>query len=363
MATSFVTVVVVAMLACSFIAVSVSVSGSSCIFIFGDSLVDTGNNNYITTLARADIWYNGIDFANGFPTGRFCNGRTAPDYLSQIMKLSPPVPYLDPEANGTNLLGGVNFASGGSGILPSTGYKYIGRTPFDRQIEYFADIKAKLASMMDSSAQHFISEALFYINIGSYDYVSNYFLPDSKVSQLYSVGKYQQLLLSRFADQLKKLYEMGARKIFISNLGPLGCTPLMISLDNLDNGSCVGFANGIISDFNTGLENMIKNKLQNQFLDARFVLSDNYAVLREVINNPAAYGFKYANESCCGLGHLRAEFPCSPISGLCFHRADYVFWDAFHPTDALNSILATTQYAGSPEFVRPVNLKQLMNLS
>jgi len=83
---------------------------------------------------------------------------------------------------------------------------------------------------------------------------------------------------------------MGVRKIFISNLGPLGCTPLMISLENLDNGSCVGLANGIISDFNTGLENMIKNKLQNQFLDARFVLSDNYAVLREVINNPAAYG-------------------------------------------------------------------------
>ena len=77
MATSFVTVVVVVMLACSFI----FVSDSSCIFIFGDSLVDTGNNNYITTLARADIWYNGIDFANGFPTGRFCNGRTAPDYL------------------------------------------------------------------------------------------------------------------------------------------------------------------------------------------------------------------------------------------------------------------------------------------
>lgn len=356
---SFVTVVV--MMQASFIAVS-----ASCIFIFGDSLVDTGNNNYITTLARADIWYNGIDYDNGFPTGRFCNGRTVPDYLSQIMRVSPPIPYLDPEANGTNLLGGVNFASGGSGILPSTGYKYIGRTPFDRQIEYFVDIKAKLASMMDppaESAHHFISEALFYINIGSYDYVSNYFLRDSKVSQLYSVGQYQELLLSRFADQLKKLYDMGARKIFISNLGPLGCTPLMISLENLDNGSCVGYANGIISDFNRGLENMVKNKMQNQFLDALFVLSDNYAVLGEVINNPAAYGFKYANESCCGLGHLRAEFPCTPISGLCFHRADYVFWDAFHPTDALNSILATTQYAGTPEFVRPVNLKQLMNLS
>lgn len=345
---------------------SLMAASASCIFIFGDSLVDTGNNNYITTLARADIWFNGIDFANRLPTGRFCNGRTVPDFLSKIMGLSTPTPYLDPQTNGTNLLGGVNFASGGSGILPSTGYKYIGRTPFDRQIEYFADIKTQLASMMDppaESALHFISEALFYINIGSYDYVSNYFLRDSKVSQLYSVAEYQQLLLLRFADQFKKLYEMGARKFLISNLGPLGCTPWMISLENLDNGSCVGYVNGIISDFNQGLENMVKNKLQNQFFDARFVLSDNYAILTEIINNPSAYGFKYVNESCCGLGHLRAEFPCSPISGLCLHRSDYVFWDAFHPTDALNSILATTQYAGSPQFIRPVNLKQLMNLS
>lgn len=338
---------------------------ASCIFIFGDSLVDIGNNNHITTLARADIWYNGIDFANRFPTGRFCNGRTVPDFLAQMTGLSIPIPYLDPQANGTNLLGGVNFASGGSGILPSTGYKYIGRTPFDRQIEYFEDIKTKLASIMDpqdESAHHFISEALFYINIGSLDYISNYFLSDSKVSQLYSVAEYQQLLLRRFADQFRKLYELGARKFVISNLGPLGCTPLMISLENLDNGSCVGYANDIISDFNRGLENMVKNKLQNQFSDARFVLSDNYAIFSKIINNPSAYGFKYVNESCCGLGHLRAEFPCSPISGLCFHRADYVFWDAFHPTDALNSILAATQYAGSPQFIRPVNLKQLMNI-
>jgi len=47
-------------------------------FVFGDSLVDSGNNNYIPTLARANYFPYGIDF--GFPTGRFCNGRTVVDY-------------------------------------------------------------------------------------------------------------------------------------------------------------------------------------------------------------------------------------------------------------------------------------------
>ena len=47
-------------------------------FVFGDSLVDCGNNNYMPTLARANYLPYGIDF--GFPTGRFCNGRTVADY-------------------------------------------------------------------------------------------------------------------------------------------------------------------------------------------------------------------------------------------------------------------------------------------
>lgn len=51
----------------------------SAIFIFGDSLVDVGNNNYITTFAKANYEPVGIDF--GKPTGRFTNGRTVCDIL------------------------------------------------------------------------------------------------------------------------------------------------------------------------------------------------------------------------------------------------------------------------------------------
>lgn len=51
-------------------------------FIFGDSLSDVGNNNYLTrSLARAALPWYGIDFGNGMPNGRFTNGRTAADIV------------------------------------------------------------------------------------------------------------------------------------------------------------------------------------------------------------------------------------------------------------------------------------------
>lgn len=51
------------------------------LFVFGDSLSDPGNNNFIRTLSKADSPPNGIDFPGGFATGRYCNGRTTVDIL------------------------------------------------------------------------------------------------------------------------------------------------------------------------------------------------------------------------------------------------------------------------------------------
>lgn len=51
-------------------------------FVFGDSLVDSGNNNYLVTTARADSPPYGIDYPTGRPTGRFSNGLNLPDIIS-----------------------------------------------------------------------------------------------------------------------------------------------------------------------------------------------------------------------------------------------------------------------------------------
>lgn len=54
-------------------------------FVFGDSLVDNGNNNYLATTARADAYPYGIDYPTGRPTGRFSNGLNIPDMISRLL--------------------------------------------------------------------------------------------------------------------------------------------------------------------------------------------------------------------------------------------------------------------------------------
>lgn len=49
-------------------------------FVFGDSLIDNGNNNDLPSLAKANYYPYGIDFSNG-PTGRFSNGYTIVDEI------------------------------------------------------------------------------------------------------------------------------------------------------------------------------------------------------------------------------------------------------------------------------------------
>lgn len=56
-------------------------------FVFGDSLVDSGNNNYLVTTARADAPPYGIDFPTRRPTGRFSNGLNIPDLISYVCSL------------------------------------------------------------------------------------------------------------------------------------------------------------------------------------------------------------------------------------------------------------------------------------
>jgi len=51
-------------------------------FVFGDSLVDNGNNNYLATTARADSYPYGIDSASHRASGRFSNGLNMPDLIS-----------------------------------------------------------------------------------------------------------------------------------------------------------------------------------------------------------------------------------------------------------------------------------------
>lgn len=60
-------------------------------FVFGDSLVDSGNNNYLATTARADSPPYGIDYPTHRPTGRFSNGLNLPDIISEFPSFEFPL--------------------------------------------------------------------------------------------------------------------------------------------------------------------------------------------------------------------------------------------------------------------------------
>ncbi|GJS31395.1 hypothetical protein Tco_0492015 [Tanacetum coccineum] len=52
--------------------------------IFGDSVMDVGNNHRLSTLLRANFLPYKRDFVTHTPTGRFCNGKIAVDYIESL---------------------------------------------------------------------------------------------------------------------------------------------------------------------------------------------------------------------------------------------------------------------------------------
>ncbi|PNX76837.1 GDSL esterase/lipase, partial [Trifolium pratense] len=97
------------------------------IYVFGDSLVDVGNNNYLNdTLLKAMFPYYGIDFPTKKPAGRFSNGKNAADLIAEKIGVPTSPPYLSLVSkiknNNRNVsfLGGVSFASGGAAIFNVT---------------------------------------------------------------------------------------------------------------------------------------------------------------------------------------------------------------------------------------------------
>lgn len=91
-------------------------------FVFGSSLVDNGNNHFLQNpAAPANFLPYGIDFPLG-PSGRYTNGKNVIDLIGEQLQLPSFIPpFSDPSTKGERILNGVNFASGGSGILDDTG--------------------------------------------------------------------------------------------------------------------------------------------------------------------------------------------------------------------------------------------------
>ncbi|KAL0805307.1 hypothetical protein Bca101_097798 [Brassica carinata] len=280
-------------------------------FIFGDSLVDVGNNNYLFTLSKADSSPYGIDFrpSNGQPTGRFTNGRTISDIVGEALGAkSAPTPYLEPNTEVNTIHSGINYASGSAGIFDDTGLLFIGRVPLREQVSYFEK---------------------------SRDYM--------------------------------RLHELGARKFVVVGVGPLGCIPFARALNLIPAGKCSDQVNQIVRGYNMKLRHSLRT-LNNElgYHNTTFVYANSYDLFLKLVLNYRQFGLENADKPCCG-GYF-PPFTCfkgpnqNSSEAACEERSEFVFWDAYHPTEAANLIVAKALLDGDQTVATPFNIRHLNHL-
>ncbi|KAF3559528.1 hypothetical protein F2Q69_00017719 [Brassica cretica] len=146
------------------------------LYAFGDSTVDSGNNNYIPTLFQSNHPPYGRSFPAKLSTGRFSDGKLATDFIASSLGL-------------IDLLTGVSFASAGGGLDDGTAMMSLTLT-MDKQWSYFEEAVRKMKSLVgDSETNRVIKNALFVISAGTNDMIYNVY--DHVLGRFISVSDYQ----------------------------------------------------------------------------------------------------------------------------------------------------------------------------
>ncbi|KAK4346980.1 hypothetical protein RND71_033319 [Anisodus tanguticus] len=333
------------------------------IFIFGDSTVDVGTNNYLNgSLATANNPYYGIDYPNHAATGRFSNGYNPADIIAMHLgnyTESPPAFYalVQKTSFKSSILRGVNFASGGSGILDDTGNPgFHNVVSLTRQIEQFQTVCGNITEIFgDVKGSKLIANAFYLISVGSNDFFDQ-FRYNYNISALELITD----LIDTFENHLQNLYNLGARKFGIVSIPTIGCCPAIRSVT--PGGACNETLNGYAQIFyNTTLSLLQDFSSANPGMN--FSLGNSFLMTKGVIDNAVASGFEEVEAACCGTGPFKGSEKCSSKSDLCKKRDKYLFWDYFHPTQKAAAMAALSLlYATGQEFVTPINFTTLATI-
>ncbi|KAK4427439.1 GDSL esterase/lipase 5 [Sesamum alatum] len=334
------------------------------LFIFGDSLFDPGNNNYIntSTLDRADFSPYGRTFFHR-PTGRFSDGRLISDFIAQHAKQPLIPPYLQPRNDDekiNNNYHGVNFASAGAGALPQTFQGLV--IDLKTQLKYYKREVAQLSRKKGSAeAARISSTAVYFFSIGTNDYISP-FLLNSSVLATYPRSRYVEMVIGNLSTVVRAIYRRGGRKFVFLNLGELGCLPgLRILKPEREGGGCLKEASDLAKQHNKALNKLLA-KMEQKLQGFQYFVYDFKTSLAQKITHPYKYGFREGKKACCGTGRFNGIFSCGgkrPVKefNLCENPSEFVFWDSYHLTEKAYKQMADQMWSIPP--TEPNSLRKL----
>ncbi|MED6150299.1 hypothetical protein PIB30_071068 [Stylosanthes scabra] len=344
------------------------------IYIFGDSTFDVGTNNFLSnSTSRADFKFYGIDFPHSKATGRFCNGYNTADQLAILLGFKEsPLPYLylenHTEIFQSEILKGVNFASGGSGLLKHTGKDpYTDVVSMHEQVQQFKRVYKHISKYLNGSsgAQSRISKSIFLISVGSND-IFEFFVNATGSGANFTevVPQFMSNLMDTYQSHLQNLINLGARKLGIASVAPIGCVPIVRGTFG---GNCSDGLNAIAELFYSSVQEMLK-KLRTDCSDLKYSIGNTFNITNLImLQDPSPLGLEDVKIACCGNETLNPltfppspiGVPCSPSASVCEDRDTFLFWDQYHPTEYASYIAALSFFTAGPEFVSPTNFSIL----
>ncbi|PKA56006.1 GDSL esterase/lipase EXL3 [Apostasia shenzhenica] len=261
------------------------------VLVFGDSIVDTGNNNGLNTIAKCNFPPYGINFPGHRPTGRFCNGRVPSDFIASLLGVKEYLPpYLGKGLGPADLLTGVVFASGGAGLDPLTS-KLASAISLQGQLELFREYKQKVRAIAGGEmAERIFSGSLYVLCLGSDDVANTYF--PTPFRKEYDPPSYANLLVRSAVSFVKELIQEGGRRIGVVGIPPIGCVPSQRTVAGGAERACAAGQNELARLYNEGLAAEIQ-QLNANYSGMILVYVDIYYTLLDMMQNPHNYGKPY----------------------------------------------------------------------
>ncbi|KAK4259843.1 hypothetical protein QN277_006133 [Acacia crassicarpa] len=302
------------------------------IYVLGSSSVDSGNNNYLNTIANANKWPYGIDLNN--KRGRFSNGKNLADFAAIKLGLPMAPPYLGlSDSDRGQIKTGINYGSGSCGILNTS--RVGDCLSLEKQVNYFTStVKNDLPKQMnENELSDHLAKSIFLMFIGVNDYNP---ATNQHITDKFTGPAFADYLLQQLFQQIQTLYDLGARKFVVH--GVSRCEP-----DDQE-GTC-------ISRYYRDKLPAKLTSLQASLSGAFFTMYDAYAVYENMVDNHEKYGIEeYQN-------------PCFVIETqvLCPDRSKYHFFDKYgHQTERSCGIAMDGCFNGT--FCTPYTLSQLATI-
>lgn len=291
-------------------------AGYSDLFIFGDSLSDSGNNAVVLAPNVTPVPISGNSFIPTFPyaSGHYTNGQVWAQSLALSLGLS---------AN-PSLLGGTDYAFGGARTGPLSPNALPGGlfNPFPPSLE------TQVAFFLLQYANVAPSNALYVVAGGGNNARDALIGGAGCGANPVCINGIIQSTAAAFAGDIgtidAELELAGARRIVVWDVPDIGDAPAVRAAG----ASASALGTLIAASMNAALLSAICSDLNVQVFDL-------FGLVDDMVANPAGFGLTDVTNAC-------AQFSaCNP--------SQFLFWDGIHPTSAGALIISNAVLAQIPE--------------